>query len=59
VRILRRRITKKIENVLGRSFLFRRIKGARDAVGMLRIVSKQAWDVDEELCVLHRLVEGI
>jgi hypothetical protein len=49
VRILRRRITKKIEDVLGDRFLFRRIKGTRDAVGMLRII--QVWEIDEELCV--------
>jgi hypothetical protein len=51
VRILRRRITKKIEDVLEDRFLFRRIKGTRDAVGMLRIIPKQAWEIHEELCV--------
>jgi hypothetical protein len=39
-KILRRRIEKKIEDVLGEDqFGFRRGKGTRDAVGMLRIIS--------------------
>jgi hypothetical protein len=38
-KILRRRIEKKIEDVLGEDqFGFRRGKGARDAIGMLRIM---------------------
>jgi hypothetical protein len=39
-RILRRRIEKKIEEVLGDQFGFRRGKGTRDAIGMLRVISK-------------------
>ena len=38
-KILRRRTEKKIEDVLGEDqFGFRRGKGARDAIGMLRII---------------------
>jgi len=40
-KILRRRIKKKIEDVLGDKFGFRRGKGTRDAKGMLRIISKR------------------
>jgi len=40
-KILRRRIEKKIEDVLGEDkFGFRRGKGTRDAIGMLRIISE-------------------
>jgi len=40
-KILRRRIERKIENVLGENqFGFRRGKGTRDAIGMLRIISE-------------------
>ena len=40
-KILRRRIEKKIEDVLGADqFGFRRGKGTRDAIGMLRIISE-------------------
>ena len=40
-KILRRRIEKKIEDVLGEDqFGFRRGKGTRDANGMLRIISE-------------------
>jgi hypothetical protein len=40
-KILRRRIERKIEDVLGEDqFGFRRGKGTRDANGMLRIISK-------------------
>jgi hypothetical protein len=49
---LRRRIEKKIEGVLGEDrFGFRRGKGTRDAIGMLRIISKQTLEIDEELNV--------
>jgi hypothetical protein len=44
-------IKKKIEDVLGDHFGFRRGKGNRDAVGMLRIISEQTWDIDQKLCV--------
>jgi len=40
-KILRRRTEKKIEDVLGEDqFGFRRGKGTRDAIGMLRIISE-------------------
>ena len=40
-KILRRRIEKKVEDVLGEDqFGFRRGKGTRDAIGMLRIISE-------------------
>jgi hypothetical protein len=37
VRILKRRIEKKIEDVLGDQFEFRKGRGIRDAEGMLQI----------------------
>ena len=47
---LRRRIEKKIENVLGENqFGFRRGKGTRDSIGMLRIISERNLEIDEEL----------
>jgi hypothetical protein len=40
-RILRRRIERKTEDALGEDqFGFRREKGSRDAIGMLRIISE-------------------
>ena len=50
-KILRRRIEKKIEDVLGDQFGFRRGKGTRDAIGMLRIISERTLEIDEELCI--------
>jgi len=51
-KILKRRIEKKIEDVLGEDqFGFRRGKGSRDAVGMLRIISERTLEIDEELCI--------
>ena len=51
-KILRRRIEKKIEDVLGEDqFGFRRGKGTRDAIGMMRIIAEQTLEIDEELCV--------
>jgi hypothetical protein len=48
---LRRRVDKKIEDVLGEDkFGFRRGKGTRDAIGMLRI-SERTLEIGEELCV--------
>ena len=45
------RIEKKIEDVLGEDqFGFRRGKGTRDAIGMLRIISERTLEIDEELC---------
>jgi hypothetical protein len=49
-RILRRRTERKTEDALGDEFGFRRGKGTRDAIGMLRIISKQTLVIDEELC---------
>ena len=47
-RILRRRIEKKIEDVLGEDqFGFRRGKRTTDAVGMLRIISERTLEIDE------------
>jgi hypothetical protein len=37
--ILRRRVERKIENVLGDQFRFRRGKGTRDAIGVPSIIS--------------------
>jgi hypothetical protein len=51
-RILRRRIEKNIEDVLGEDqFGFRSGKGTRDAIGMLRIISERTLEIDEELRV--------
>ena len=51
-KILRRKIEKKIEGVLGEDqFGFRRGKGTTDAVGMLRIISERTLEIDAELCV--------
>ena len=59
-KILRRRIEKKIEDVLGEDqFGFRRGKGTMDAIGMMRITAERTLEIDEELCLLHRLAEGI
>jgi hypothetical protein len=50
-RILRRRIERKTEDALGDDqFGFRRGKGTRDAIGMLRIISERTLVIDEELC---------
>jgi len=50
--ILRRRIGKKIEEVLGEDqFGFRRGKGTKDVIVMLRIISERTLDIDEDLCV--------
>ena len=49
-KIVRRRIEKKIEDVLGEDqFGFRRGKGTRDAIEMLRIISERTLEIDEEL----------
>ena len=51
-KIPRRRIERKIEDVLGEDqFGFRRGKGTRDAIGMLRIIAERTLEVDEELCI--------
>jgi len=44
---LRRRIEKKIEDVIGEDqFGFRRGKGTRDAVGMMRIIAERTLEID-------------
>jgi len=51
-KILRRRIEKKIEDVLREDhFGFRRGKGTTDAIWMLRIISERTLETDKELCV--------
>ena len=46
-KILRRRIEKKIEDVLGEDqFGFRRGKGTRDAIGMITIIAEQTLEID-------------
>ena len=51
-KIFRRRIERKIEDVLGEDhFGFRRGKGTRDAIGMMRIITERTLETDEELCI--------
>ena len=51
-KILRRRIERKIEDVLGEDqFGFRRGKRTRDATGMMRIIPERTLEIDEELCI--------
>ena len=51
-KILRRRIERKIEAVLGEDqFGFRRGKGTKDAIGMMRKMAERTLERDEELCV--------
>ena len=51
-KILRRKIERKIEDVLGEDqFGLRRGKGTRDAIGMMRIIAEQTLEIDEELCI--------
>ena len=51
-KILRRRFEKKIEDVLGEDqFGFRRGKGTRNAIGMMRIIAERILKIDEEMCV--------
>ena len=50
-KVLRRRIEKKIKDVVGDDqFGFRRGKETRDTDGMLRIISQRTLALDEELC---------
>ena len=52
MRIFRKKIERKIEDVLGEDhFGFRRGKGTRDAIVMLRIISERTLDIDKKLCV--------
>jgi hypothetical protein len=49
-KILRRKIEKKIEDLLGKDqFGFRREKVTRNAFGMLKIISVRTLEIDEEL----------
>jgi hypothetical protein len=51
-KILRRRIEKKIEYVLGEDqFGLRRGKITRATIGMLRIISKRTLGIDADLCI--------
>jgi len=51
-KLLRRRIEKKIEDVFGvDQFRFKKGKGTRNAIGMLRIISERTLEIDEELSV--------
>jgi len=46
-RILRKRNERKIEDVLGENrFVVRRVKGTRDAIGTVRIISERTSDID-------------
>ncbi|MGX9339096.1 reverse transcriptase domain-containing protein, partial [Pantoea dispersa] len=50
-RILNRRLEHKIEGVMGEDqFGFRKGKGTRDAIGMVRILSERVLAVNEEVC---------
>jgi hypothetical protein len=50
--VIRRRSEKKIEGVLGEDqFGFRKGKGTRDAIGILRIISERTLDIGEEICI--------
>jgi len=47
-KILRRRIERKIEDVRGEDqFGFRRGKGTRDAMGMMKIIAERTLEIDE------------
>jgi hypothetical protein len=51
-KVLRIKTERKIEDVLGEDqFGFRRGKETRNAIGMLRIISEQTLEIDEELSV--------
>jgi Reverse transcriptase (RNA-dependent DNA polymerase). len=51
-RILSKRLESKIEEVIEEDqFGFRKGKGTRDAIGLMRIMSERALDVKEEMCL--------
>ena len=53
-KILRRRVKRKIEDVLGEDqFGFKRGKGTKDIIDMMRIIKGRTLDID--VCLLHRL----
>jgi hypothetical protein len=47
--LLRRRTERKVEDVLNDQFGFRRRKGTREAIWVLRIISQQTVEIDKEL----------
>jgi hypothetical protein len=50
-KIFRRRTEMKIEIVIGDQHGFRRGKGTRDVIGMLKVVSERTFEIEEEMCV--------
>ena len=51
-RILSKILESKIEEVIeGDQFGFRKGKGTRDTIGLMRIVSERVLDVKEEMCL--------
>ena len=51
-KILRRRIERKFEDVLGEDqFGFRTGKGTRDGIRTMRIIAERTLEIDEELCI--------
>ena len=51
-RILSKRLESKIEEVIEEDqFGFRKGKGTRDAIGLMRIISERVLDVKEEMCL--------
>jgi len=51
-KILRRRIERKIEDLLGENrFGFGRWKGNRNVIGLMRIIAERSLEIDEELCI--------
>ena len=51
-RILSKRLESKIEEVIEEDqFGFRKGKGTRDAIGLMRIISERMLDVKEEMCL--------
>ena len=51
-RIINRRLQQKIEEVMGEDqFGFRKGRGTRDAIGMMRILSERILAANEEVCV--------
>ena len=50
--ILSKRLESKIEEVIEEDhFKFRKGKGNRDAIGLMRIISERVLDVKEEMCL--------
>ena len=58
--IVSKRLESKIEEVIEEDqFGFRKGKGTRDAIGLMRIISERVLDVKEEVPLLHGLAKGI